>query len=76
MDRRTSSIPPTRRRARRFLRRRWNGSGNAALQPLDDELFGGAIGLGHQIEFALQLKADVALEEAVEQCSSFAGDLR
>ncbi len=46
------------------------------LQSFNDELFGGAIGLGDQIGLALQLKADMALEEAVQQGSSFARDLR
>ena len=44
------------------------------LQPLDHQLLGRTVGLRHQIEFAFQLEADVALEIAVQQRSSLAGD--
>ena len=38
--------------------------GEMRVQPLDHQLLGGAVGLGHQIELAFQLEADVALEIA------------
>jgi hypothetical protein len=42
------------------------------LQPLDHQLLRCPVGLRHQIEFAFQLKADMALEIAVQQRSSLA----
>jgi hypothetical protein len=49
-------------------------SGEMPLQALNHEPLGSAVGFPHQIEFALQLEADVALEVAVQQRAGFAGD--
>jgi hypothetical protein len=45
------------------------------LQPLDHQLLRRPVGLRHQIEFAFQLEADMALEIAVQQRSSLARNL-
>ena len=43
-------------------------------QPLDHELFAGAVGFGDEIEIAFQLEGDAALEEVRQQRAAFAGD--
>src|SRR5207248_9192449 len=45
-----------------------------AAQALDDQALTGAVGLGHQIEGALQLESDAALAEPGNESACFAGD--
>ena len=45
-------------------------------EPFDDQLFGGAVGFGDQIEFAFHLEGDAALEVIAEQRAGFVRDLR
>ena len=49
--------------------------GKVGAQALDDQLFAGAIGLGHQVEIALQLEGDAALEIVGQQGARLARDL-
>ena len=49
--------------------------GKVGAQALDDQLFAGAVGLGHQVEIALELEGDAALEIVGQQRAGFARDL-
>ena len=44
-------------------------------QALDDQAFAGAVGLGDEVEIALQFEGDAAFEVVGEQGARFARDL-
>ena len=49
--------------------------GKVGAQALHDQLLGGAVGLGHQVEFALQLEGDAPLEIVGQQRAGLARNL-
>jgi hypothetical protein len=48
--------------------------GEVGAQPFDDQLFAGAIGLGHQVEIAFELEGDPALKIIGQQGTRLARD--
>ena len=49
--------------------------GEVGAQAFHDQLFAGAVGLGHQVEIALEFEGDAALEVVGQQRAGFARDL-
>ena len=49
--------------------------GKVGAQALHHQLLAGAVGLGHQVEIALQFEGDAAFEVVGQQRAGLAGDL-